>query len=80
VLGAGLLAALTLLGSVSFLIGLILLGIAYSALRRYGPMMVAAVERRVYVARCLRCGRSGPAHEDGVDAKQAFEDTFEEGC
>ena len=76
-LGAGLLAALTLLGSVSFLIGLILLGIASSALRRYGPMMVAAVERRVYVA---RCGRSGPAHEDGVNAKQAFEDTFEEGC
>jgi hypothetical protein len=42
------------------------------------PMMVAAVERRVCVARCLRCGCSGPAREDGVDAKQAFEEAFEE--
>ncbi len=42
-------------------------------------MMVAAVERRAYVARCMRCGLSGPAREDGVDAKQAFEAAFEEG-
>src|ERR671916_2716691 len=34
----------------------------------HGPMMVAAVGRRVYVARCLRCGLSGPAREEGVDA------------
>jgi hypothetical protein len=42
-------------------------------------MMVAAVERRGYVARCLRCGLSGPAREEGVDAKQAFDEAFEEG-
>jgi hypothetical protein len=42
-------------------------------------MMVAAVERRAYVARCLRCGLSGPAREEGVDAKQAFVEAFEEG-
>ena len=40
----------------------------------HGPMMVAAVERNAYVARCLRCGLSGPARGDGVDAKRAFED------
>jgi hypothetical protein len=39
--------------------------------------MVAAVERRAYVAGCLRCRRSCPAREDGVDAKQAFEEDFE---
>ncbi len=44
----------------------------------HGPMMVAAVERRAYVARCLRCGLSGPTREDGVDAKRAFDEAFEE--
>lgn len=43
-------------------------------------MMVAAVERRAYVARCLRCGLNGPMGEDGVDAKRAFDEAFEEGC
>ena len=42
-------------------------------------MMVAAVGRRAYVARCLRCGLSGPAREEGVDAKQAFDEALEEG-
>jgi len=32
-------------------------------------MMVAAVERRVYVAQCMRCGLSGPTREEGGDAK-----------
>jgi hypothetical protein len=41
----------------------------------HGPMMVAVVERNAYVARCLRCGLSGPARGDGVDAKRALEDT-----
>ena len=31
--------------------------------------MVVAVERRAYIARCLRCGLSGPTGEDGTDAK-----------
>jgi len=43
-------------------------------------MMVSAVERRAYVARCLRCGLSGPIGEDGVDAKRAFDEAFEEEC
>jgi hypothetical protein len=43
----------------------------------HGPMMVSAVERRVYVARCMRCGLSGPTREEGVDAKQAFDEAFE---
>ncbi len=51
---------------------------AYRALPPHGPMMVAAVERRAYVARCLRCGLSGPTREDGVDAKRAFDEAFEE--
>lgn len=42
-------------------------------------MMEAAVERRAYVARCLRCGLSGPTGEDETDAKRAFEKAFEEG-
>jgi hypothetical protein len=42
-------------------------------------MMVAAVERRVYGYRCLRCGLSGPTGEGGVNAKRAFEKAFEEG-
>ena len=33
-------------------------------------MMEAVVERRAYVARCLRCGLSGPTGEDGTDAKR----------
>jgi hypothetical protein len=41
----------------------------------HGTMMVAAIERRSYVARCLRCGLSGPTRGDGVDAKRALEDT-----
>ena len=45
----------------------------------HGPMMVAAEERKAYVARCLRCGLSGPTREDGADAKRAFDKTFEEG-
>jgi hypothetical protein len=44
----------------------------------HGPMMFSAVERRAYVARCLRCGLRGPTGEDGVDAKRAFEEAFEE--
>ncbi len=44
----------------------------------HGPIMVSAVERRAYVARCLRCGLSGPLGEDGVEAKRAFDEAFEE--
>lgn len=43
----------------------------------HGPMMVSAVEWESYVARCMRCGLSGPAREDGVAAKQAFDEAFE---
>jgi hypothetical protein len=40
----------------------------------HGPMMVAAVGRNAYVARCPRCGLSGPQRGDGVDAKRALRD------
>ncbi len=40
----------------------------------HGPMMFSAVGRKAYVARCLRCGLSGPSRDDGVDAKRALED------
>ncbi len=40
-------------------------------------MMVTAVGRKAYVARCMRCGLSGPTREEGIDAKQAFDKAFE---
>ncbi len=44
----------------------------------HGPMIVARAERGVCVARCLKCGLSGPARGDGVDAKRALEDASRE--
>ncbi len=46
----------------------------------HGPLMIAAVEKRAYVARCLRCGLSGPRRGDGRDAKRAFDEAFEGGA
>ena len=40
----------------------------------HGPIMFSAVERKAYVARCLRCGLSGPARSDGVEAQRALGD------
>lgn len=38
----------------------------------HGPIMFSAVERKAYVARCLRCGLSSPARSDGVEAQRAL--------
>ena len=40
----------------------------------HGPLMVEAVEEGTYVTRCMRCGLWGPEREDGLQAKEAFDE------
>jgi hypothetical protein len=35
------------------------------------------VVESVYIARCLKCGLCGPEQEDGLQAKVAFDESFE---
>lgn len=41
----------------------------------HGPHLVYALEKGSYVARCLACGLTGPERKDGMEAKQAFDET-----
>jgi hypothetical protein len=38
---------------------------------------VEVFEESVYIARCLKCGLWGPEQEDGLQAKVAFDESFE---
>jgi hypothetical protein len=43
----------------------------------HGPHLIEAVEDGSYVARCLACGVTGPRRKDGLEAKLAFDQTWE---
>lgn len=42
----------------------------------HGPIVVEATEGGYYVASCLTCGVLGPAREDSLKAKLAFDQTW----
>lgn len=43
----------------------------------HGPLLTEALEEDVYVIKCMKCGLWGPERDDVLQAKLAFDESFD---